>query len=85
MKVSLLDFEQTFLGSYMGVGLHRRHEKDKHVLVSLLINDEDGNWYVIKNTVSSFIFKDLTYQFFLAHTWMEENCIKTKWGYEYKK
>lgn len=79
----LEDFEQTFLGNCVGVGLSRRKSSDRHVCFTILHEDDD-NWFASANPVSSFWAGELLIQLQTAARWMEDNCEPDPDGYGYR-
>ena len=68
-------------GACTGVCIYQRSEGDNHLCFVTLIED-DGNWFVSTNGVSTFWLPDFTRVMSAAESWLEANAIRTKWGWE---
>jgi hypothetical protein len=82
----LENFEKVFLGACCGIGLKKRGDGDPHVVFYFLVED-DGNWFVSQNGLSSFWVFDFNRVWSEAQSWMRENCDPdndkdgSTWGY----
>ena len=80
----LSEYRRTFLGSCLGIGLKERGQGDNHVCIVILTED-DENWFVSRSgSFSSYWLPDLEEQIAAAKLWMEQNCTKDEWGYNFK-
>lgn len=69
------DLKQTFLDGCVGVGLCWRGENDPHVLMVMLICDDDGYCYEMENsTFSAWWLPSLNKVLGQAELWMIRNC-----------
>jgi len=72
-----------FKGECKGVRLVQRGKTDKQVCIQI-ITEDDGNWSVDGGAFSSYWFDDLQTQLNAAKAYMDANCTKGQWGYEFK-
>lgn len=66
------------LGNCLGIGLSRRGPKDSHIIVSLLVED-DEQWFEC-GSFSSFWLEDLDDVLAKAKKWLHQNAYKDKTG-----
>ena len=89
MAQELFDnFEKTFLGVSCGIGLKKRDVDDLHVIIYFLAED-DGNWFVSENGISSFWIPDFNQIWAEVQVWIQENCDPDvsdgiSWGYKFR-
>ena len=80
----LLDTKRLFLGECFGVALTKRGPDDNHVIVWILVED-DGNWLISKNGMSSCWITDLQNQLDKAKKWIQDNCIEERYGWKFRE
>jgi hypothetical protein len=88
MSVDLGQFEKVLLGKQCAVGLSRRGVNDPHVILTLL-SEDDGNWFVMSNGMSSYWIHDLASVVAEAIHWCEQNCEPDfveglTWGWKFR-
>ena len=84
MKKDELDWNlPEFKGRCMGVRLVPRDANDPHVCFELLTED-DGFWLSGVSCPSSYWLPDLIQVLSKARTWMNKNCVKTEYGWDFK-
>jgi len=82
-KDKMFEPKEVFLGSCLGIALEERDVDDPHVMILIIVED-DGSWFVDSGGFSSYWLYDLREQIIKAEEWMDKNCIKGAWGYEFK-
>lgn len=87
-NLELQDFDKVFLGACCSIGLKKRGPDDPHVCFYFLVED-DENWFVSQNGISSFWIPDFNQVWAQAQEWILANCDPdeedgTAWGYKFR-
>jgi hypothetical protein len=77
-------YKIVFLGTCIGIGLAERGPNDPHVIVQILVEDDD-NWFTSEYAWSSFWLPDLQIQLDECKSWIERHCNRKVGGWEFKK
>lgn len=77
------EYRVTFLGACMGIGFKPRKEGDAHILIQILVEDDD-NWFTSDQPFSSFWLPDLRMQIDEAQHWLECNAHHDVGGWRFK-
>ena len=79
----IVEHEKSFFGSCHGVILTRRGKDDPHVCVQV-ITEDDENWFISSNSLSSHWLPNLICVLQEAQGWMEKNCEKDDCGWKFR-
>lgn len=81
---NLIEYEHIILGKISGVLLSKRGKDDHHVTITF-IGEDDGHWFVSRHEIrfSNYWLADRMKVLKLAKQYMENNCVKTEWGWEF--
>lgn len=71
------------LGDCIGVRAEERGKGDRHAVISVMVEDDD-NWHDAMSVSSYWLdeFIDVLQQ---MRRKLKAKCVKSKWGYEFKK
>lgn len=75
--------EHLFLGTCCGIALVPRGPNDNHICF-IILTEDDGNWFVTNNLLSTYWLPDLEKQLEYAKSWLIKNTDKDKYGYKFK-
>lgn len=76
--------EHLFLGVCCGIALVPRGKSDNHICF-IILTEDDGNWFVTNNLLSTHWLPDLEKQLEYAKSWLIKNAEKDSYGYRFKE